>query len=95
MVARLMSNASPHLPDHPALVLVIAALQAENVKMSATLQAYDQLIQSLRRRIAKLKKQVLGKSLRKCGFNAKGNTGETACEFHNKAYLTQKCSTQS
>ncbi|MDQ0560995.1 hypothetical protein QO004_002788 [Rhizobium mesoamericanum] len=58
-----MSNATQNLPDDPAfLKAMIAALQAENAKMSATLQAHDQLIQSLRLRIAKLKKQVFGKS---------------------------------
>lgn len=44
---------------------MIAALQAENAKMSATLRAHDQLIQTLRLRIAKLKKQAFGKSSEK------------------------------
>ncbi len=44
---------------------MIAALEAKNVQMSATLQAHDQLIQTLRLRIAKLKKQVFGKSSEK------------------------------
>jgi uncharacterized protein YukE len=44
---------------------MIAALLAENAKMSATLQAHDQLIQTLRLRIDKLKKQVFGKSSEK------------------------------
>ena len=61
-----MSNATENLPDDPAfLKAMIAALQAENAKMSATLQAHDQLIQRLRLRIAKLKKQVFGKSSEK------------------------------
>ncbi|MGB3386873.1 MAG: transposase, partial [Pseudaminobacter sp.] len=61
-----MSNAVENLPDDPALLKVlIAALQAENAKMSVTLQAHDQLIQTLRLRIAKLKKQVFGKSSEK------------------------------
>jgi transposase len=61
-----MSNAAEILPDDPAsLKAMIAALQAENAKMSATLQAHDQLIQSLRLRIARLKKQVFGKSSEK------------------------------
>ncbi|WP_164829052.1 IS66 family transposase [Sinorhizobium meliloti] len=61
-----MSNASQNLPDDPAfLKAMIAALQAENAKMSATLQAHDQLIGELRLRIAKLKKQVFGKSSEK------------------------------
>ena len=44
---------------------LIAALQAENAKISATLRAHDQLIQTRRLRIAKLKKQVFGKSSEK------------------------------
>ena len=66
MVVRCMSSAVENLPDDPAfLKVLIAALQAENAKMSATLQAHDQLIQTLRLRIAKLKKQVFGKSSEK------------------------------
>ncbi|QEE45236.1 IS66 family transposase [Rhizobium sp. WL3] len=61
-----MSSATTNLPDDPAfLKAMIAALLAENAKMSATLQAHDQLIQTLRLRIAKLKKQVFGKSSEK------------------------------
>jgi len=61
-----MSNATTNLPDDPAfLKAMVAALLAENAKMSATLQAHDQLIQTLRLRIAKLKKQVFGKSSEK------------------------------
>lgn len=61
-----MSNAAENLPDDPALLkAMIVALRAENAKMSATLQAHDQLIQNLRLRIAKLKKQVFGKSSEK------------------------------
>lgn len=62
----MMSNANQNLPDDPAfLKAMIAALQADNAKMSATLQAHDQLIGELRLRIAKLKKQVFGKSSEK------------------------------
>jgi len=54
------------LPEDPALLkAIIAALQAENAKMSATLRAHDQLIQTLRLRITKLKKQAFGKSSEK------------------------------
>ena len=61
-----MSNTAQNLPDDPAfLKAMVAALQAENAQMSATLQAHDQLIQSLRLRIAKLKKQAFGKSSEK------------------------------
>jgi transposase len=61
-----MSNAPATLPDDPALLkAMIAALQTENARMTATLRAHDQLIQTLRLRIAKLKKQVFGKSSEK------------------------------
>jgi len=61
-----MSNLALTLPDDPALLkALIAALQAENAKISATLRAHDQLIQTLRLRIAKLKKQVFGQSSEK------------------------------
>lgn len=61
-----MSNAAQNLPDDPALLkTLIAALQAENAKISATLRAHDALIQTLRLRIAKLKKQVYGQSSEK------------------------------
>lgn len=40
-----MSSATQNLPDDPAfLKAMIAALLAENAKMSATLQVHDQLI---------------------------------------------------
>jgi transposase len=56
-----MSNAPADLPDDPAVLkAVIAALQAENDRMSATLRSHDLLIQSLRVRIAKLRKQAFG-----------------------------------
>jgi transposase len=61
-----MSSAAGNLPDDPAfLKAMIAALQAENARISATLRAHDQLIQTLRLRIAKLKKQVFGPSSEK------------------------------
>ncbi|BAQ67585.1 transposase [Rhodovulum sulfidophilum] len=44
---------------------MIAALEAENAKMSASLRAHDLLVQSLRARIAKLQKQAFGKSSEK------------------------------
>ena len=44
---------------------MIAALQAESARMSATIRAHDQLIQTLRLGIAKLKKQAFGKSSEK------------------------------
>jgi transposase len=61
-----VSTEAAPLPDDPALLkAMIAALQVENAKMSATIRAHDQLIQALRLRIAKLKKQVFGKSSEK------------------------------
>lgn len=61
-----MSSDTSNLPEDPAVLkAIIAALQAENAKMSATIRAHDQLIQTLRLRIAKLKKQAFGKSSEK------------------------------
>ena len=66
MVVSGMSNDAAILPEDPALLkAMIAALQAENARMSATIRAHDQLIQTLRLRIAKLKKQAFGKSSEK------------------------------
>ena len=53
------------MDDPAALKAMIAALQAENAKISATLCAHDQLIQTLRLRIAKLRKQAFGQSSEK------------------------------
>ena len=44
---------------------MIAELQAENAKISATLRVHDQLVQALRLRIAKLQKLAFGKSSEK------------------------------
>ena len=58
-----MPNLTKNLPDDPAILkAMIAELQAENAKISATLRVHDQLIQALRLRIAKLQKQAFGKS---------------------------------
>lgn len=68
MITWRMSNDAENLPEDPTLLkAMIAALRAENVEMSATLRAHDQLIQSLRLRIAKLKKQAFGRSSEKVG----------------------------
>jgi transposase len=61
-----MSGDAQNLPDDPAVLkAMIAILQAENAKISATLRAHDQLIQALRLRIAKLRKQAFGQSSEK------------------------------
>jgi transposase len=61
-----MPRDAQNLPDDPALLkAMVAALQAENAKISATLRAHDQLIQTLRLRIAKLRKQAFGQSSEK------------------------------
>lgn len=66
MVSMRMSNALADLSNDPAVLkAMVAALQAENNKMSATLRAHDLLIQSLRIRIAKLQKQAFGASSEK------------------------------
>jgi hypothetical protein len=49
MVSTAMSDVATPLPNDPALLkAMIAALQAENRKISATLRAHDLLIQTLR-----------------------------------------------
>jgi transposase len=66
MVFTAMSENAPKLPDDPdVLRAIIASLEAENAKLSATLRAHDLLVQTLRTRIAKLQKQVFGKSSEK------------------------------
>ena len=61
-----MSPLPDLLPDNPvALKAMVTALQARNAQLSATLRVCDLLIQSLQLRIAKLKKQVFGKSSEK------------------------------
>jgi transposase len=61
-----MSTDAASLPNDPvALKAMVAALQSENMKILATLRAHDLLIQSLRIRIAKLKKQKFGSSSEK------------------------------
>lgn len=66
MVSIAMSGTTTPLPNDPAaLKAIIAALQAENQKMSASLRAHDLLVQALRVRIAKLQKQKFGASSEK------------------------------
>ena len=65
-----MSQAPADIPDDPTVLKgMIAALQAENAKMSATLRAHDLLRRAssapLRTRIAKLQKQTFGASSEK------------------------------
>lgn len=55
-----------NLSNDPVLLkAMIATLQAENARISATLRAHDQLVQALRLRIAKLQKQAFGASSEK------------------------------
>lgn len=66
MVIIVMSDSTPILSDDPAVLkAIIASLEAENAKLSATLRAHDLLVQTLRARIAKLQKQAFGKSSEK------------------------------
>ena len=61
-----MSKPAENLPDDPAVLkAMIAVLQAENAKISATLRVHDQLVQALRLRIAKLQKLAFSKSSEK------------------------------
>lgn len=58
-----MSDDPVSLPNDPAVLkAMIAALQVENQKMSASLRAHDLLVQALRVRIARLQKQKFGPS---------------------------------
>lgn len=58
-----MSEDVDILTDDPTVLkAMIVALQTENARMRATLQAHEQLVQALRLRIAKLQKQAFGKS---------------------------------
>ncbi len=61
----MSGDADVHPSDPAVLKALIASLQAENARMSAALQAHDQLVQALRLRIAKLQKQAFGKSSEK------------------------------
>jgi transposase/uncharacterized protein YukE len=66
MVLISMLKTGAHLPNDPAaLKAMIAVLQAENQKMSASLRAHDLLVQALRVRIARLQKQKFGRSSEK------------------------------
>lgn len=61
-----MSKSAETLPnDHAALKAMIAALQAGNAKISATLRVHGQLVQAICLRIAKLQKLAFGKSSEK------------------------------
>lgn len=61
-----MSQTLVNMPDDPvALKALVAAQQAEIAQMAATLRAHDLLVQALRIRIAKLKKQKFGASSEK------------------------------
>ncbi|WP_177215343.1 IS66 family transposase [Tranquillimonas alkanivorans] len=61
-----MSQSPVNMPDDPAaLKALVAAQQAEIAKMASTLRAHDLLVQALRIRIAKLKKQKFGASSEK------------------------------
>lgn len=61
----MSQDAAPLSNDPAVLKAMIAALQAENQKMSASLRAHDLLVQALRTRIAKLQKQKFGPSSEK------------------------------
>jgi transposase len=61
-----MLNAASDPPEDPALLkAMIARLQAENAKLTTTLRAHDLVVQALRLQIARLRKQVFGKSSEK------------------------------
>lgn len=77
VVAILMPQNAPKLPDDPAVLkAIVASLEAENAKLSTTLRAHDLLVQALRTRIAKLQKQAFGKSSEKIEREIKGLTAD-------------------
>jgi hypothetical protein len=61
-----MSSQPALLPDDPiALKAMVAALQAQNTALSATVRVFEQGIANLQLRIAKLKRQAFGKASEK------------------------------
>ena len=61
-----MTIETQNVPDDPTVLkAMIAASQAENAKISATLRVHDQRVQALRLRIAKFQKLASGKSSEK------------------------------
>lgn len=66
MVVMRMSEGTASLSSDPAVLrAIIASLEEENARLSATLRARDLLAQTLRTRIAKLQQQAFGKSSEK------------------------------
>ncbi len=66
LVSGIMLSAAQNVPEDPALLkAIIADLQAEYAKLAATVRAHDLVVQALRLRIAKLKKQAFGRSSEK------------------------------
>jgi hypothetical protein len=66
MVVLSMTIETQNVPDDPTVLkAMIAASQAENAKISATLRVHDQRVQALRLRIAKFQKLASGKSSEK------------------------------
>lgn len=66
MLPESMTSLPALLSNDPAVLrAMVADLQAQVTQLSATVRVCDQLIQSLQLRIAKLKKQVFGKSSEK------------------------------
>jgi len=61
-----MSPVATSLPDDPAVLkALVAELQARNSALSATVRVFEQHIQALQLRIAKLKRQAFGKTSEK------------------------------
>lgn len=61
----MSADASQFIEDPALLREMIAALEAENAQMAATIKAHDLLVQTLRIRIAKLTRQAYGSSSEK------------------------------
>lgn len=61
-----MSPAATSLPDDPAVLkALVTTLQAQNSALSAAVRVFEQHIQALQLRIAKLKRQAFGKTSEK------------------------------
>ena len=61
-----MSPVATSLPDDPAVLkALVTELQARNSALSATVRVFEQHIQALQLRIAKLKRQAFGKTSEK------------------------------
>jgi hypothetical protein len=75
-----MPSITASLPDDPiALKAMVAALQAQNSALSATVRVFEQHIADLQLRIAKLKRQAFGKRSESSARSNNSNSRLKAC----------------